>query len=305
MTLNKKDMSQTKIKNKTILHVPVLLQEVVMMLTPVNGERYLDLTAGFGGHAQEMLKHTEASATLVDRDEHAIAVLSDMFEQDESISILHMDFKQAVDSLVEKNEIFDIVLADLGVSSPHLDKASRGFSLASEGPLDMRMDPSQSKSAYEVVNSYEEAELERILRVYGEEPKARAMARLIVASRPIETTLELAQIAKKIWPGHSRSHPATRLFQAIRIEVNDELAQVEAMLPQAVKLLKPGGRLGIITFHSLEDRLVKQFFKQVAGDRYDTDLEEITKGPVTASQNELVNNPRARSAKLRGVRKRK
>jgi 16S rRNA (cytosine1402-N4)-methyltransferase len=252
-----------------------------------------------------MLKHTEASATLVDRDEHAIAVLSDMFEQDESISILHMDFKQAVDSLVEKNEIFDIVLADLGVSSPHLDKASRGFSLASEGPLDMRMDPSQSKSAYEVVNSYEEAELERILRVYGEEPKARAMARLIVASRPIETTLELAQIAKKIWPGHSRSHPATRLFQAIRIEVNDELAQVEAMLPQAVKLLKPGGRLGIITFHSLEDRLVKQFFKQVAGDRYDTDLEEITKGPVTASQNELVNNPRARSAKLRGVRKRK
>ncbi|HMT18877.1 MAG TPA: 16S rRNA (cytosine(1402)-N(4))-methyltransferase RsmH [Candidatus Saccharibacteria bacterium] len=298
-------MSQTKIKNKTILHVPVLLQEVVMMLTPVNGERYLDLTAGYGGHAQEMLKHTEASATLVDRDEHAIAVLSDMFEQDESISILHMDFKQAVDSLVEKNEIFDIVLADLGVSSPHLDKASRGFSLASEGPLDMRMDPSQSKSAYEVVNSYEEAELERILRVYGEEPKARAMARLIVASRPIETTLELAQIAKKIWPGHSRSHPATRLFQAIRIEVNDELAQVEAMLPQAVKLLKPGGRLGIITFHSLEDRLVKQFFKQVAGDRYDTDLEEITKGPVTASQNELVNNPRARSAKLRGVRKRK
>jgi 16S rRNA (cytosine1402-N4)-methyltransferase len=305
VTLNKKDMSQTKIKNKTILHVPVLLQEVVMMLTPVNGERYLDLTAGYGGHAQEMLKHTEASATLVDRDEHAIAVLSDMFEQDESISILHMDFKQAVDSLVEKNEIFDIVLADLGVSSPHLDKASRGFSLASEGPLDMRMDPSQSKSAYEVVNSYEEAELERILRVYGEEPKARAMARLIVASRPIETTLELAQIAKKIWPGHSRSHPATRLFQAIRIEVNDELAQVEAMLPQAVKLLKPGGRLGIITFHSLEDRLVKQFFKQVAGDRYDTDLEEITKGPVTASQNELVNNPRARSAKLRGVRKRK
>jgi 16S rRNA (cytosine1402-N4)-methyltransferase len=167
------------------------------------------------------------------------------------------------------------------------------------------MDPSQEKSAYTVVNTYREDDLVRILREYGEEPKAKRMAQYIIESRPVETTLELAAIAKRVWPGHSRSHPATRLFQAVRIEVNDELAQIEQALPLLVKLLNPGGRLAIITFHSLEDRIVKRFFKQVAGDRYDADLVETTKGPITASPDELVFNPRARSAKIRSVRKRK
>lgn len=298
-------MSQTKIKNKTNQHIPVLLNEVIDMLVPAKGERYLDLTAGYGGHAQAILEHTTSNATLVDRDENAVETLVELFDDSGAVTVLHDDFSHAVDSLLACGEKFDMILADLGVSSPHLDNAGRGFSLVADGPLDMRMDPSQVKTASFVVNTYDEAKLERILRDYGEEPKAKAMARLIVNSRPINTTLELASIAKKIWPGHSRSHPATRLFQAVRIEVNDELTQVEQMLPKAIALLKPGGRLGIITFHSLEDRIVKRFFKQVAGDRYDTDLEELSKGPITAAQQELVFNPRARSAKLRGVRKRK
>ena len=142
-----------------------------------------------------------------------------------------------------------------------------------------------------------------MLRTYGEEPKARRMAELIIQSRPLTTTTQLAEVAKKVWPGYSRSHPATRLFQAVRIEVNDELGQLERALPIMVKLLKPEGRLGIITFHSLEDRIVKQFFKSMAGDRYDAELTEITRQPRTATPIELVINPRSRSAKLRVVAK--
>jgi 16S rRNA (cytosine1402-N4)-methyltransferase len=298
-------MSQTKIKIKTNQHVPVLLQETIELLDPKIGESYLDMTAGYGGHASEILKRTNGVATLVDRDENAISVLQGLFGINEQVVLRHEDFLQAAKKLTEEHQTFDMILADLGVSSPHLDNASRGFSLLAEAPLDMRMDPSQEKSAYTVVNTYREDDLVRILREYGEEPKAKRMAQYIIESRPVETTLELAAIAKRVWPGHSRSHPATRLFQAVRIEVNDELAQIEQALPLLVKLLNPGGRLAIITFHSLEDRIVKRFFKQVAGDRYDADLVETTKGPITASPDELVFNPRARSAKIRSVRKRK
>jgi len=155
--------------------------------------------------------------------------------------------------------------------------------------------------AYKVVNTYNEQKLTEILREYGEEPKASGMAKLIIRSRPIKTTDELAEIGKKMWPGHSRSHPSTRLFQAIRIEVNNELGQLEKALPLMVSLLSPGGRLGIISFHSLEDRIVKRFFKERTGNRYDVELELITKHPLTATKNELVINPRSRSAKFRGV----
>ncbi len=297
-------MSQTKIKNKT-QHIPVLLQEVLHSLNPSEGESYVDMTAGYGGHASAIIEKTNGKAYLIDRDENAQAVLRGIFSSKKNVELYHLSFLEACQQFVSEGRHFDMILADLGVSSPHLDNTHRGFSLLAEAKLDMRMDPRQEKSAYDVVNSYSEEQLTKILREYGEEPKARQMARSIVMARPITTTLELAAVAKKVWPGHSRSHPATRLFQAVRIEVNNELGQIEEALPLAVKLLKPSGRLAIITFHSLEDRIVKRFFKQMAGDRYDAELVEVTNGPIVASEDELVYNPRARSAKLRVVRKRK
>ena len=296
-------MSQTKIKNKTNLHAPVLSREVIDTLAPKKGENYLDLTAGYGGHASVILGLTQGSATLVDRDINAIDVLKDKFADFKQVNFLHSDFLDACQKLAEENQQYDLILADLGVSSPHLDNASRGFSILQDGPLDMRMDPEQELSAEKVVNTYSAQELQRILRIYGEEPKARRMAQLIVESRPLRTTSELASLAKKVWPGHSRSHPATRLFQAVRIEVNDELGQLERALPVMVDLLAPKGRLAIITFHSLEDRIVKRFFKEKAGDRYDAELTEVTKQPLTATPQELVINPRSRSAKIRVVAK--
>jgi len=296
-------MSQTKIKNKTNQHTPVLLQEVLDTLEPKAGESYLDLTAGYGGHASEIIRLTKSSAVLVDRDDNAIAVLENNFAEIEEVSLRHLDFLEACKQLKSEKQQFDIILADLGLSSPHIDNASRGFSILHDGPLDMRMDTLQELTAEQVVNTYNVANLEKILREYGEEPKARRMAQLIKESRPLKTTSELANIAKKVWPGHSRSHPATRLFQAIRIEVNNELGQLEQALPLMVELLSPEGRLGIITFHSLEDRIVKRFFKSMAGDRYDAELSEITRQPRIATPNELVINPRSRSAKLRVVAK--
>lgn len=291
-------MSQTNTKIQTI-HTPVLLREVLDTLQPKKGDRYLDLTAGYGGHASEIYALTSAPMTLVDRDDNAISVLRKQFGGHGDVTILHSDYLQACKNLVKEQKKFNCILVDLGVSSPHLDKAERGFSLKSEGPLDMRMDTNQELSAEEVVNNYSEERLANILQIYGEEPKARRMAREIVASRPITTTTQLATIAKRMWPGHSKVHPATRLFQAIRIEVNNELGQLEEALPLMVHLLETGGKLGIISFHSLEDRIAKQFFKQRAGSEYDAELVLLANKPLTASNEELVTNPRARSAKLR------
>lgn len=298
-------MSQTKIKNKTNQHVPVLLHEVIDIIEPQYGDEYLDITAGYGGHASEIIAITESSAVLVDRDGNAIAALKARFAQNKQVELMHQSFSDACAELVESKKQFDLVLADLGVSSPHLDNPERGFSILSDGPLDMRMDPSQEVTAAHVVNNYSEMELVRILRDYGEEPKALRMAREIIAARPITMTSELAAVAKRVWTGYSRVHPATRLFQAVRIEVNDELGQLEKALSQMTQLLKPSGRIAIITFHSLEDRIVKRFFKQLVGDRYDAEFEELTKRPITASAEELVLNPRSRSAKVRAYRKRK
>ena len=197
--------------------------------------------------------------------------------------------------------MFDMILADLGVSSPHLDIASRGFSFSQEGPLDMRMDQSQELTADFIVNNYSEARLTELIKRYGEDPKARQIARSIVQNRPIHTTQELATNIAKIWPGHSRVHPATRTFQALRIAVNDELEQLRLSLPVWIDLLAPNGRLAVISFHSLEDRLVKQIFQELGGDRYDAILEVLTKRPVSGDTNEIVFNPRARSAKLRAA----
>lgn len=285
-------------KQKQKDHVPVLLDEVLDILQPAKGERYLDLTAGYGGHSASILEVTASSAVLVDRDINAVNALKEMLE-DKNVSIMHSDFLGATRELEANKEKFDMIFADLGVSSPHLDNSNRGFSLKNDGPLDMRMDQQQELSASDVVNTYSEDELVQILREYGEEPKAKRIAKLIVEHRPFESTLGLANIVAKAWPGYSRVHPATRTFQAIRIAVNDELGQLKQALPLWQKMLNPGGRMGVISFHSLEDAVVKQYFKENGGDRYDAELNVLTPKPVSASENELVFNPRARSARLR------
>jgi 16S rRNA (cytosine1402-N4)-methyltransferase len=285
-------------KQKQKDHIPVLLDEVLDTLQPVAGERYLDLTAGYGGHSASILGVTKSSAVLVDRDINAVKVLKEIFNS-KNVTIMHNDFLEATKKLVAKKESFDMIFADLGVSSPHLDNSSRGFSLKNDGPLDMRMDQQQELTAQDIVNTYSEDELVHILREYGEEPKAKRIAKLIVEHRPFENTLGLANIVAKAWPGYSRVHPATRTFQAIRIAVNDELGQLSQALPLWLKMLKPGGRLGVISFHSLEDAVVKRFFKEHGGNRYDAELKVLTQKPISASENELVFNPRSRSARLR------
>jgi 16S rRNA (cytosine1402-N4)-methyltransferase len=293
-----------KINITTNPHIPVLLEPVLEVLSPQKGESYLDVTAGYGGHTSAVLERTEApeNAILVDRDQMAIEVLGEKFGSS-GVKIMKHDFYTASVELHAETRQFDVILADLGISSPHIDKASRGFAFMQEGPLDMRMDQQQALSAETIVNTYSEADIATILKRYGDEPRAKRIAALIVASRPVSTTTELAKIIAKAYPGYSRMHPATRTFQGLRIAVNDELELLRKSLPLWLELLAPGGRLGVISFHSLEDRIVKDVFKEAAGDRYDTDLRLLTKRPITAGQDELVFNPRARSAKLRAVAK--
>lgn len=289
------------------LHIPVLKHEVLQYLDPQVGDSYLDLTAGYGGHAKEVLKRTQAtdSAVLVDRDSNAIRVLHDTFgTTPKSPRVIHNDFAQATQQLVRVGKRFDLILADLGISSPHIDQAGRGFSLSQEGPLDMRMDQDQELDASRIVNTYPEAELVDILTRYGEEPKARAIAHAIVEARPIRSTTELASVVARKWRGRSgksKIHPATRTFQAIRIAVNNELDLLSQSLPLWINLLNPGGRICIISFQSLEDRLVKRILNDYGGDRYDSDLRLLTKRPITPSHDELVHNPRSRSARLRAA----
>ncbi len=287
-------------------HTPVLLAEILSSVSPSKGERYLDLTAGYGGHATAILELTDSfkDSVLVDRDGHAIVELKRKFEST-GIAIIHQDYLGASRRLLADKRQFDIIVADLGVSSPHLNEGSRGFSFYDEGPLDMRMDQSQKKTAWHIVNETSEQELSDLLWRFGEEPKARQIARLIVKNRPLTTTKQLADVASRAWRSHSRTHPATRTFQAIRIAVNDELNQLAEALPVWLKLLAPEGRLAIISFHSLEDRIVKQFFVSQSGERYDAELSVLTKHPLTPTPQELAHNPRSRSAKLRVAVKQK
>ncbi len=292
---------QNQNKNTNDAHVPVLLHEVLTSLAPQKGDSYLDLTAGYGGHASAVFEQTQSAelSVLVDRDDNAVKVLEKKFGG--TTDVLHTDFLTASESLQHAGKQFDIILADLGVSSPHLNEAHRGFAISLDGPLDMRMDQTQDLTAQTMVNTYSESDLAEIIHRYGEEPKARQIARLIAEHRPFLTTFELASVVRRAWPGHSRVHPATRTFQALRIAVNDELGLLERSLPLWVDLLKPGGRIGVISFHSLEDRIVKKFFKDLGGDRYDATLRLTTNRPIMASPEELVFNPRARSAKLRAA----
>jgi len=284
------------------LHQPVLLDEVLQTLAPQAGDSYLDVTAGYGGHAAAILARTTApsQAVLVDRDENAINELKKRFNGS-GVTIRRQDFLTASEQLRVEDRQFDLILADLGVSSPHLNQAERGFALSMSGPLDMRMDQSQELTAELIVNTYSKDAIADILSRYGEEPKATAIAKLIVQNRPLTTTSQLAELAQRVWPGHSRVHPATRTFQALRIAVNDELGLLQRSLPVWLDLLKPGGRLAVISFHSLEDRIVKQFFASQGGERYDANLQVVTKRPLVATAHESVSNPRARSAKLRAA----
>jgi 16S rRNA (cytosine1402-N4)-methyltransferase len=239
-------------------------------------------------------------AVLVDRDKQAVEELLKIFGPN-GPEIAHQDFYSISKDLASRNKQFDLILADLGVSSPHLNEGTRGFSFQHDGPLDMRMDQGQAFTADTIVNNFSKEEINEILRTYGEEPKAGLIADAITKNRPIRSTSELAALVAAVYGGHSRHHPATKTFQALRIYVNDELKQLTESLPLWLKLLAPDGRMAVITFHSLEDRIVKQFFAEYGGNRYDSILKHLTKHPIRAGPYELVHNPRARSAKLRAV----
>lgn len=287
------------------LHQPVLLSEVLDVLQPKPGETYLDLTAGYAGHASKILDVTQnyKDSVLVDRDENAVKVLKAKFAN-LPIKIVKADFYSAVLQEIECGNEFDIILMDFGVSSPQLDRAERGFSFAKEGPLDMRMDQEQRLNAEMIVNRWGERDLVSILEEYGEEKPgfAKMIAREIVHGRPWTSTKQLGDALKRYGRG-GKIHPATRTFQAIRIAVNDELGQIEKMLKLLPKVMKPEGRMAAITFHSLEDRLVKDWMKEETEHGEESQIRILTRKPILAENEELFINPRARSAKLRAAEK--
>lgn len=285
------------------LHIPVLLSSTIELLDPQVGESYLDLTAGYGGHASAVLSRTQApdKAVLVDRDRNALDELAEF--ESRGVRLEHDDFAHAASALARTGRTFDMILVDLGVSSPQLDRDERGFSFRLSGPLDMRMDQRQQRTAADLVNRLSEQELVHIITKYGEESpgRARAIARAITSARPITTTDQLASVILKTHRGPwQKVHPATRTFQALRIALNDELGQLETFLEVMPDLLSPGGRVAVISFHSLEDRLVKQRFNELTQAGYEAEMQLLTKKPIRGST-EDVHNPRARSALLRGA----
>ncbi len=290
-------------------HKPVLLEKVMEVLQPQGGQCFADVTGGWGGHSAALLEAVgkQGFGYIFDQDSAAIAALEQRFSSAENVAIVKANFadKEFVD-MVPK---VDMILADLGVSSPQLDEPERGFSFRAEGPLDMRMNKDQTLSAAEIVNTYREDEIATILYEYGEERASRRIAKAIVLARkvkPITTTAELAEIVSSCIKTSGRIHPATKTFQALRIAVNGELAALERFLEIAPSKLVSGGRIAIISFHSLEDRLVKNCFRSLSTadrDNYGQIVstpafKRITKKPILGSIFDS-NNPRARSAKLR------
>lgn len=282
-------------------HIPVLIEEVLHYLHPQTSEHYLDLTAGYGGHARRVLDMIgqDGSAVLVDRDQNAVAHVNQLFKDDQRVQILHNDYLNASKQLHAEGKTFDLILADIGLSSPHIDNASRGFSFSRDGPLDMRMDPRQNLTAAEIVNAWDREALIVLFQRYGEIHSAPRIVDAIIAARPLSSTTQLADIINKSTRGYPRVRLEAQIFQALRIAVNQELQQLTDSLPLWHSLLAPGGRLAVISFHSLEDRIVKQYFKEHGGARYDADLTILTRQPATSTPQESVSNPRARSAKLR------
>ena len=273
----------------------------MQQLAPQKGESYLDLTAGYAGHASAILAKTEnyQESVLVDRDAFAIKQLESY--KDQGVQLMHTSFAEAALQLAENGKKFDLILIDLGVSSPQLDQGERGFSFSNNGPLDMRMDQRIGQTAAQLVNSLSAGELATIIHEYGDEPfmKAKAIAEAIVLGRPFSETAQLADCIKQNYGGkQGRIHPATRTFQSLRIAVNDELGQIKTVLPLLPRLLNKGGRVGIISFHSLEDRLVKAFLKEQTESGLEAQLEVLTKKPISGATAD-VHNPRSRSAQLR------
>lgn len=305
-------------------HKSVLLQESVEALNIRPDGVYLDGTLGGAGHSFEIASRlTSGTLVGIDRDETALQAASERLAPCRAnIILVHSNFSE-LGAVLENLQItgVDGMLFDLGVSSPQLDDGERGFSYMADAPLDMRMDRSQMFTAYDVVNGFERAELRRIFYEYGEERYAPQIAAAIErerAAKPISTTLELAEIIRRAMPPQAlreKQHPAKRCFQAIRIAVNDELSSISKMLESAVPLLNPGGRIAVITFHSLEDRIVKAFFQQavrgcvcppefpvcVCGKS--PTLRLVNRKPIVSGEEELNHNPRARSAKLRVAEK--
>jgi len=271
-------------------HTPVLYQEALEWLAVRPGGIYVDATLGGAGHTRGILERG-GQVIAFDQDPQAIARAQGL--KLPQLTLVLANFRKLVPELNKRGvSQVDGLLADLGVSSFHLDDASRGFSYQQEGPLDMRMGQSEL-TAEEVVNTYPEETLAEILFRYGEEPRARRIARFIVENRPIRTTAQLAEVVRRATGFRRAGHPARKSFQALRIYVNDELGALEQLLRGAEGVLKPGARLVIISFHSLEDRLVKRFLRESAL------LRPLTKKPITPSEAEQHKNPRARSAKMR------
>jgi 16S rRNA (cytosine1402-N4)-methyltransferase len=297
-------------------HQPVLYKEIIHALQPQNGGRYVDGTLGAGGHARGILEASAPDGQLLglDVDPQALALarktLAPYEQRTHLVQASYISLSRQLDQLSWK--AVDGIVLDLGVSSMQFDTPERGFSFMNDAPLDMRFGPSMLQSAADLVNEYSESELADLIYRYGEERDSRKIARAIVRARPLHTTRELAAVIEAVSPRRGeRIHPATRTFQALRIAVNEELASVEAVLPQALAGLRSGGRLAVISFHSLEDRIVKDFFReqskdlinppyeQIYAEERKATLKEVNRKPITPGEDEIKSNPRARSAKLR------
>ena len=290
-------------------HVPVLLKEAIDFLAIRRGGTYIDATVGLGGHSYEIARRLGAPGHLigVDKDPAALEAARarlqpspDLVGDWPKVELRHGSFAELIND--QRAATIDGLMADLGVSRLQLADATRGFSFQAEGPLDMRMNPLSGETAEQVVNQVDEVTLANLIYEFGEERRSRRIARAIVRSRPIRSTAQLADIvsaaARPMNQAERRIHPATRTFQALRIFVNHELDDLRELLSAAPQLLKPGGRLVIISFHSLEDRIVKDLLRDGAKQgRYQL----LTKKPVTASEEEIDRNPRSRSAKLRAA----
>ena len=294
-------------------HVPVLLKEAIDFLAVKRGGTYLDATVGLGGHSYEIAKRLGAPGHLIGFDKDPAALAKAAFSLQPSavrygtdelptVSLIHGSFAEVGERVAPAS--LDGLLADLGVSSLQLSDAARGFSFQAEGPLDMRMNPMSGETAEQVVNHIDERELADVIYEFGEERRSRRIARAIVRSRPIRTTTQLVEVvsaaARSMKFKHERIHPATRTFQALRIFVNHELDDLKALLEAAPRVLKPGGRLVVISFHSLEDRIVKDALREGAKQGW---YRVLTKKPVTAGEEEIERNPRSRSAKMRAAEK--
>lgn len=296
-------------------HEPVLLEEVLDGLDLQPNSRCIDGTIGAGGHALGILERSAPNGQLLglDADPEAVRYVQGVLEPFAArVTLRNASFAEMgrVAAVLDFKNV-DAILLDLGISSRQLDNPERGFSFREKGPLDMRMDPGQRQTAADLVNDLDMEELARVLWLYGEERHSRRIARAIVAARPIQTTEELATLVEATIGRREKIHPATRTFQALRIATNHELEALDQALPQARDLLRPGGRLAVISFHSLEDRIVKRFFQQEARDcicpvdapictcGHRASLRIITRKPARPTQAEINRNPRSRSARLR------